>query len=91
MPSFSHFIHLNKIMSYENATRCINDGTLIKLEHKHDMMQDIQSSMTIRNVERGSCIVSTLSTTKILLQMLPRGNVETACLLVLTTPFFVKI
>ena len=54
------------------------------------MIQDTQSSITIRNVERGSCVMSTLSTTKITLHMLPRGNIEIACPLALNMPSCVK-
>ena len=60
------------------------------LEHKRDATQDPQSSMTARNAECGSHIVSTPSTNKITLQTFPRGNVEIACPLALTTPFCAK-
>ena len=73
-----------------NTTRGVNYDASMTLEHECDVTQDAQSSMTIRNVERGSHITSTSSTNKIILQMLPRGNIEIAHPLALTTPFCVK-
>ena len=35
-----HFMPLNAIMSYANATRGINNDTLMTLEHECDAMQD---------------------------------------------------
>ena len=43
-----------------------------------------------RNVERGSYIISTPSTTKIILQILPRGNIEIIYPLALTIPYCIK-
>ena len=65
-------------MSYMNTSKGVNNDTLMTLEHECGIMKIAQSLMTIRNVERGSHIMSTPSATKIISQILPRGNIEIA-------------
>ena len=88
--SLLYFVPLNKIMTHVNTTRGVNDDGLMTLDHERGMMQDMQKSITIRNFERGSRAASTLSTSKIMLQVLPRVNFEIEFLLALNMLSCVK-